>query len=111
MHRRPPRSTRTHTLLPYTTLLLSTFQVPRVFQHMTLLDNMDVAQVASQASDAERNEQSAYWLDKVGLLALRSEEHTSELQSSMRISYAGLCMKKKRYATINKQTNIGSNKV
>lgn len=48
-----------------------TFQVPRVFQHMTLLDNMDVAQVASQASDAERNEQSAYWLDKVGLLALR----------------------------------------
>nr|WP_242697603.1 ABC transporter ATP-binding protein [Bordetella petrii] len=48
-----------------------TFQVPRVFQHMTLLDNMDVAQVASQASDAERDEQSAYWLEKVGLLALR----------------------------------------
>jgi len=48
-----------------------TFQVPRVFQRMTLLDNMDVAQVNSGASTAERDELADYWLDKVGLLRLR----------------------------------------
>lgn len=48
-----------------------TFQVPRVFQRMTLMENMDVAQVTSRASEAERDDLSAYWLDKVGLLRLR----------------------------------------
>ncbi|VFR44926.1 Branched-chain amino acid transport ATP-binding protein LivG (TC 3.A.1.4.1) [plant metagenome] len=48
-----------------------TFQVPRVFQRMTLMENMDVAQVGARASEAERDDLSAYWLDKVGLLRLR----------------------------------------
>lgn len=48
-----------------------TFQVPRVFQRMTLLENMDVAQVNSTATSDERDELADYWLDKVGLLRLR----------------------------------------
>lgn len=48
-----------------------TFQVPRVFQRMTLLENMDVAQVNSAASADERDALADYWLDKVGLLRLR----------------------------------------
>ena len=48
-----------------------TFQVPRVFQRMTLLENMDVAQVNSAATSDERDELADYWLDKVGLLRLR----------------------------------------
>ncbi|MFT0545515.1 ABC transporter ATP-binding protein [Allopusillimonas ginsengisoli] len=48
-----------------------TFQVPRVFQHLTLLDNMDVAQVASKAERDERYALSEYWLDKVALMRLR----------------------------------------
>ncbi|MEI2417451.1 ABC transporter ATP-binding protein [Orrella sp. JC864] len=48
-----------------------TFQVPRVFQRMTLMENMDVAQASAAASQVERDDMSAYWLDKVGLLRLR----------------------------------------
>jgi len=48
-----------------------TFQVPRVFQRMTLLENMDVAQVNSAAGADERDALADYWLDKVGLLRLR----------------------------------------
>lgn len=48
-----------------------TFQVPRVFQQLTLLENLDVAQVASQASDDERYALSEFWLKKVELLRLR----------------------------------------
>lgn len=48
-----------------------TFQVPRVFQHLTLLDNLDVAQVASSVGNDERYALSEYWLQKVALLRLR----------------------------------------
>jgi branched-chain amino acid transport system ATP-binding protein len=48
-----------------------TFQLPRVFQHLTLLDNMEVAQAGSKANTEERYALSEYWLEKVNLLRLR----------------------------------------
>lgn len=48
-----------------------TFQVPRVFRHLTLLENMDVAQATDRVDAAEREDLAAYWLDKVGLMRLR----------------------------------------
>src|SRR3546814_994168 len=74
MIRRPPRSTRTDTLFPYTTLFRSLERTgPLKGIHM----------------DHEKLVHEAVTLTK------RSEEHTSELQSLMRISYAVFCLKKK----------------
>src|SRR3546814_3099432 len=80
MIRRPPRSTRTDTLFPYTTL----FRSPDRAGHRAL-DRHD------RAFDARL----ALWRTP----AARSEEHTSELQSLMRISYAVFCLKKKKTQT------------
>src|SRR3546814_8117919 len=85
MLRRPPRSTRTDTLFPYTTLFLSD-RLPLVrlgAGHPRLLHSRDPA-----FRDADRVQ-----ADHLG--RIRSEEHTSELQSLMRISYAVFCLKKK----------------
>src|SRR3546814_4816646 len=89
MIRRPPRSTRTDTLLPYTTLF-------RSFRH------------------DHREKRSCrcfhFWRQRVvypparqffSSRPIRSEEHTSELQSLMRISYAVFCLKKKTTFTKN----------
>src|SRR3546814_5747107 len=104
MIRRPPRSTRTDTLFPYTTLFRSRASAAR-----------SVAALVAPAAAALR--------PACGVAALygpgparghslarvcqgpsdRSEEHTSELQSLMRISYAVFCLKKKKK---NKQANI-----
>src|SRR3546814_3108249 len=81
MIRRPPRSTRTDTLFPYTTLFRSD-AVPGA-----VLDQF--AQVPYLAVD------DADGGDRHPVPGLRSEEHTSELQSLMRISYAVFCLKKK----------------
>src|SRR3546814_4081676 len=88
MIRRPPRSTRTDTLFPYTTLfrslLLRTATLSGA-EFMALLTDqrtIDALQVSFGT-------------------ALRSEEHTSELQSLMRISYAVFCLKKKKNKTNN----------
>src|SRR3546814_2787743 len=85
MIRRPPRSTRTDTLFPYTTLFRSPW-----------LPNSAVA--AIPAAPPGR-------LNKLALVtendSVRSEEHTSELQSLMRISYAVFCLKKKKTTDIN----------
>src|SRR3546814_12815249 len=78
MIRRPPRSTRTDTLFPYTTLFRSGYVGRR-----RRLENVGRGEMA---------------IEPVGL-ALRSEEHTSELQSLMRISYAVFCLKKKTKTT------------
>src|SRR3546814_3229740 len=93
MIRRPPRSTRTDTLLPYTTLfrsvqrLLAEQRPPPAFQrrHVGLVVGGDALQVVAARNQPRRD---------VALLAVRSEEHTSELQSLMRISYAVFCLKK-----------------
>src|SRR3546814_2147821 len=105
MIRRPPRSTRTDTLFPYSALFRSAArfligllngvdslgagdaiggQLHRIEQHLILLDH---------AADARNLGNTGHRLQ---LVAQRSEEHTSELQSLMRISYAVFCLKKKK---------------
>src|SRR3546814_13341128 len=78
MIRRPPRSTRTDTLFPYTTLFRS-FGLA-YFATTTLCHVLGRQLRATEALAEQR----------------RSEEHTSELQSLMRISYAVFCLKQKR---------------
>src|SRR3546814_9219438 len=93
MIRRPPRSTRTDTLFPYTTLFRSPY---------------------ASEPDHDRDEALHTFISKfsgnraVGVVVTwfpRSEEHTSELQSLMRISYAVFCLKKKKSTNRNAQTN------
>src|SRR3546814_9289048 len=95
MIRRPPRSTRTDTLFPYTTLFRSMTPLFLGLGGPALTD-------AERASFRSVNP-AGYILfrrnvaDPAQLRALtRSEEHTSELQSLMRISYAVFCLKKKK---------------
>src|SRR3546814_6701602 len=102
MIRRPPRSTRTDTLFPYTTLFRS----------------MSSTASRAKSSLGERFRWVATWPNWRSRSTsttrdpttsdpappLRSEEHTSELQSLMRISYAVFCLKKKTSNTHNRQT-------
>src|SRR3546814_5996062 len=81
MIRRPPRSTRTDTLFPYTTLFRSG---PRR------------SSCSPWCARSRRRRESA---------CARSEEHTSELQSLMRISYAVFCLKKKTIKIIRHKNN------
>src|SRR3546814_8260035 len=76
MIRRPPRSTRTDTLFPYTTLFRS--------------GQRRAGALAAGTRGAAHRGRAA------GADGRRSEEHTSELQSLMRISYAGFCLKKNK---------------
>src|SRR3546814_13344699 len=129
MLRRPPRSTRTDTLVPYTTLFRS--QRPRVAAVEHLGETADRGerrpQFVAHVGD-ERGLDAIGGLERFGTFAQRlldpaavrnvehreqrvavgqrhrSEEHTSELQSLMRISYAVFCLKKKK----NKKNNIKS---
>src|SRR3546814_1209838 len=78
MIRRPPRSTRTDTLFPYTTL----------FRSHLRLGQGGMTAIAVVEGRSERGRRPAR--------AGRSEEHTSELQSLMRSSYAVFCLKKKK---------------
>src|SRR3546814_5633113 len=98
MIRRPPRSTRTDTFFPYATLFRSSghskdfrVQVPPV--RVLLFDQRQLSRTRSGldlllAGDGVRHRREH--------LEPRSEEHTSELQSLMRISNAGFCLKKKQ---------------
>src|SRR3546814_5937400 len=103
MIRRPPRSTRTDTLFPYTTLFRSPSSRRLRHRHAEPLGfRAQAVPGAGGQRDAlghARGEQAVAALargvdlvDPVG----RSEEHTSELQSLMRISYAVFCLKKKK---------------
>src|SRR3546814_2197832 len=99
MIRRPPRSTRTDTLFPYTTLFRSHERGPRRILPLSCSDpcrrhSCDTAAPPLRSrTAAERHAPCAPGGSEV--LADRSEEHTSELQSLMRISYAVFCLKKK----------------
>src|SRR3546814_3800170 len=111
MIRRPPRSTRTDTLFPYTTLFRSRYcdLRPRVLRDRRLpagrsqghpppppsgiISVREQSCASSRASSPPETFTSA-----------RSEEHTSELQSLMRISYAVFCLKKKKKKKQNKRT-------
>src|SRR3546814_2394620 len=99
MIRRPPRSTRTDSLVPYTTLFRSPSRVVCVPSVVLLLT---AAGVFIQRGACAPLSVVMVWIMKKFLLpncgstpAKRSEEHTSELQSLMRISYAVFCLTKK----------------
>src|SRR3546814_1864930 len=97
MIRRPPRSTRTDTLFPYTTLFRSQRAPGQVDQRGRAADRQAQRRRVDRpgrdealprlAQDRQRGEDDQH---------ARSEEHTSELQSLMRISYAVFCLKKKK---------------
>src|SRR3546814_3219700 len=107
---RPPISTRTDTLFPYTTLFRSLFferrgdgrfRKPRAWSRKALacISTHDLATLAGWwcGRDLERREESGFLPPAEGAAQrARSEEHTSELQSLMRISYAVFCLKKKK---------------
>src|SRR3546814_3141297 len=101
MIRRPPRSTRTDTLFPYTTLFRSHRQVPAgerlaeahdVGAHASVLAPEEPTRPAEPGGDLVRDQHDIVLVAQT----TRSEEHTSELQSLMRISYAVFCLKKKK---------------
>src|SRR3546814_6377815 len=105
MRRRPPRSTRTDTLFPYTTLFRS--DVPRIWagaleQCLNYLVAKDVAVHLGLQEMALMLPAFVGRPDPARKCGPRSEEHTSELQSLMRISYAVFCLKKKK----DKHANI-----
>src|SRR3546814_8194830 len=92
MIRRPPRSTRTDTLFPYTTL----FRSEQVRTRYSLSGmTCEKPQATKQSSGALRSQRIRI-ATATALRNDRSEEHTSELQSLMRISYAVFCLKKKK---------------
>src|SRR3546814_3744453 len=105
MTRRPPRSTRTYTLFPSTTLCLSTAAVTDLANtpgtKIKMIDNADLVPAMNKKygnlyvkdtipKSTYRGMDADKWL-----LEWRSEEHTSELQSLMRISYAVFCLNNK----------------
>src|SRR3546814_7793641 len=106
MIRRTPRSTRTYTLFPYTTLFRATSLSKKVASMASAIDDVREEQTLSVAALADR---SASVLERLRSDAqtaragerreptfpIRSEEHTSELQSLIRSSYAVFCLKKK----------------
>src|SRR3546814_1546469 len=89
MIRRPPRSTRTDTLFPYTTLFRSEYS--RSPPHAQSLAGISWRRPSSTTVSVKPLH--------------RSEEHTSELQSLMRISYAVFCLKKKKTKTTKQKRN------
>src|SRR3546814_15246185 len=107
MIRRPPRSTRTDTLFPYTTLFRSARAFIRPTSENTLnaafrrmgFTKDEVAAHGLRATASTMLNESGLW--NPDAIERRSEEHTSELQSLMRISYAVFCLKKKKQHNIN----------
>src|SRR3546814_5387166 len=122
MIRRPPRSTRTAPLFPSTTLFRSLFVRPTVILVFDRLadalylvapvwqgsfsDSGKAIEEAFERIDATAARLSgplpasaAFMPEEENVVVTRSEEHTSELQSLMRISYAVFCLKKKTQST------------
>src|SRR3546814_10770687 len=96
MIRRPPRSTRTDTLFPYTTL----FRSPLLREPTK--NGVQIKRLEAEMGERRRVKEEAQEVlgqfDRLRLMPeVRSEEHTSELQSLMRISYAVFCLKKKKH--------------
>src|SRR3546814_1735194 len=109
MIRRPPRSTRTDTLFPYTTLFRSLDPLPGVARAEPPQVGAPVrpwcdagcpaGRDGALRRDRRRTEDQDH--QQEGPARFRSEEHTSELQSLMRISYAVFCLKKKKKSATN----------
>src|SRR3546814_4868178 len=96
MIRRPPRSTLTDTLFPYTTLFRSMYRVTILSKSSFSRLPTSLAAIAAVLPTAQLLSAQVPVSDKPDKM-LRSEEHTSELQSLMRISYAVFCLKKKTH--------------
>src|SRR3546814_977257 len=94
MIRRPPRSTRTDTLFPYTTLFRS--NVGTDYINVMLKPEIGSSAMVLISRYTAEEFYTLYRLRVQTELLDRSEEHTSELQSLMRISYAVFCLKKKK---------------
>src|SRR3546814_13074925 len=108
MIRRPPRSTRTDTLFPYTTLFRSNARrrSDRILADLKRRQAL-LHQLAARVGTRRNGHRRCRGPNKAGQRRDRSEEHTSELQSLMRISYAVFCLKKKKtqsYTTNNSTT-------
>src|SRR3546814_9266548 len=86
MIRRPPRATRTDTLFPYTTLFRS--GLPPYTSQKPVRKPLSIPSLSGVPNRAWSSQEKPR-------MRIRSEEHTSELQSLMRISYAVFCLKKK----------------
>src|SRR3546814_10746463 len=118
MIRRPPRSTRTDTLFPYTTLFRSVIDAEDMIGHP--VEQADRQQTLERVRQVHRPRHDQARLatlhrppdaiDHV-LRRHRSEEHTSELQSLMRISYAVFCLKKKKKQRNIKETTTSINQL
>src|SRR3546814_2717646 len=97
MIRRPPRSTRTDTLFPYTTRFRSQQGgVQRPLSVVRLRHRAHLRPVQVGAQEVVGHHQVAVAAPLEQVVAARSEEHTSELQSLMRNSYAVFCLTKKK---------------
>src|SRR3546814_9332172 len=101
MIRRPPRPTRPDTLFPYTTLfrsMLATRASELAIEDAGLLDDplLKNGQTGVAFGSSSGSPPALSELAKILITNNRSEEHTSELQSLMRISYAVFCLKKKK---------------
>src|SRR3546814_2000930 len=90
MIRRPPRSTRTDTLFPYTTLFRSARNTAAPMRRCPGRPQASAAPPKRCPAPRRTTWRAEFWGRD------RSEEHTSELQSLMRISYAVFCLKKKK---------------
>src|SRR3546814_5439727 len=110
MLRRPPRSTRTDTLFPYPTLFRSChsrpFAVPLAFRKPQRGQSRLILRQPVRVNNYGVGKEDEGYLGRLikRVIDIRSEEHTSELQSLMRISYAVFCLKKKKA----NQTHISS---
>src|SRR3546814_2381192 len=108
MIRRPPRSTRTDTLFPYTTLfrslLIATPPANLEFGRRLFDNRTSWAAIRDCAGDVDVL--ACDGAMPVYAIPDRSEEHTSELQSLMRISYAVFCLKKKKTHSQINNNNI-----
>src|SRR3546814_10523632 len=120
MLRRPPRATRTDTLFPYTTLFRSVLLIALITAAATIsvvrgldggvkvLSEINIALAALLLAFIFLVGPTAAILDTLltgGAAYVRSEEHTSELQSLMRLSYAVFCLKKKTRANARTPVN------
>src|SRR3546814_4246337 len=115
MRRRPPRSTRTDTLFPYTTLFRSPMLAMAEERGLVLLEFLDRPALTREIEELQQrygytvapghNPHLQQIETELADYFARSEEHTSELQSLMRISYAVLCLKKKKPPNQNTPIN------